>query len=51
LLCRLTNFKVLGAYDNTDMKQKIEDPGKIEETDKDPESPYHYFVLAVKKIG
>lgn len=51
LLCRLTSFEILDVYDTTDVKQKIEDPDKIEETDKDPKSPYHYFVLVLRRVA
>mgnify|MGYP001100244143 CR=1 FL=1 len=50
LLCRLTNFKILSVYGNTDVKLKIENPENIEDTNKDPKSPYHYYVVVLKRI-
>jgi len=47
LLCRLTGFEILQVFGETDINKKIEDPNKIEETEK----LYRSFVLVLRSLS
>jgi len=49
LLCRLTKFTILEVFSTTDINERIEDPTRIDQTDKDPKNPFHYLIPVFRK--